>query len=201
MARRVYFSFDYKDVEDFRANVVRNSGRFRGRYNKFHDASIWEEAKQKNKGSLKELIDSGLKGTSVNCVLIGTETYSRDWVKYEICKSVELGKGILGVHINWINDKFGNFKLIPGNNPFEYLRCHITNNGSKIKFFEYTGSFSEPWKPFKLLPTVDNYYFDASFYGKVFKLSKLYKTYSYMLDNGAKNLQEWIEDAAENAGR
>jgi hypothetical protein len=36
------------------------------------------------------LIDNALKGTSVTAVLIGAQTASRRWVKYEIDKSVEL---------------------------------------------------------------------------------------------------------------
>lgn len=201
MPRRVYFSFHYQDVTDFRANVVRNSGRFRGKYNTFHDASIWEEAKQKNKNALKKLINSGLRGTSVNCVLIGSDTYSRRWVRYEICKSVSMGKGLLGVHINWINDKRGDFKLLPGENPFSYLKCHITENGNYIKFFEYTGNFFNPWIPFEDLKKAVNTHFGEEHFGKTYLLSKLYPTYSYKLDNGAKHLKSWIEEAAYDAGR
>jgi len=44
MARRVYFGFDYEDVADFRANVVRNHWRTKEHRNVagFFDASLWE---------------------------------------------------------------------------------------------------------------------------------------------------------------
>src|SRR5690606_26476511 len=111
MARSVYFSFHYQDVIDFRANVVRNSGKFRKGEDVFRDSSIWEEAKEKQVSKIKSLIDFELKGTSVTCVLIGSETYSRRWVRYEIMKSFEMKKGQVGIGINWIKDKYGNTKL------------------------------------------------------------------------------------------
>lgn len=41
-------------------------------------------------------------------VLLGTKTASRRWVKYEIAKSVELGKGLIGIDISKITDHSGN---------------------------------------------------------------------------------------------
>ena len=34
---------------------------------------------------------------SVTCFLIGEKTYARPWCKYELTKSIEDGKGILGI--------------------------------------------------------------------------------------------------------
>ncbi len=81
MPRSVYFSFHYQDVIDFRANVVRNSGKFRQKGAEFRDSSIWEEAEEKQIRKIKSLIDDELKGSSVTCVLIGGETYSRRFVR------------------------------------------------------------------------------------------------------------------------
>lgn len=107
MARRVFFSFHYeKDV--WRASNVRNSHVVDGTAAAgFQDGSLWEEAKKKGDKAIQKLIDDGLAGTSVTCVLIGAETASRTWVDYEIKKSIERGNGLLGVYIDQIKDKDG----------------------------------------------------------------------------------------------
>src|SRR6266404_8091527 len=103
MARSIFFSFHYKDVSTFRANVVRNSWvTMRDRLAKFIDKSMWEEAERKGNEALKKLIADGLNGTSVTVVLVGSETYCRHWVRYEIIKSFTENKGIFPVHINRI---------------------------------------------------------------------------------------------------
>lgn len=101
MARRVFFSFHYDDVT--RVNIVRNSNKFTRQYegvSRFHDASLWEEAKRQGDASIKRLIDGGLKNTSVTCVLIGQETWRRPWVRYEIIKSFSRGNGLFGIRIH-----------------------------------------------------------------------------------------------------
>ena len=46
MAKRVFFSFHYQDVIDFRANVVRNHKLTKGKSSGYFDSSIWEDAKK-----------------------------------------------------------------------------------------------------------------------------------------------------------
>ena len=103
MARKVFFSFHYADV--LSANVVRNSDQFRRRYDgsaRFHDKSLWEEAKKQGPLAIKRMINGALQGSSVTCVLIGRQTWVRKWVRYEILKSLARGNGILGVHIDGV---------------------------------------------------------------------------------------------------
>jgi hypothetical protein len=93
MAKRVYFAFHYQDVIDFRANVVRNHNFIGGTQKAgYFDASIWEEAKRTSNLALKRMINSELENTTNTAVLIGTDTYMRPWVRYEIFKSVERGE-------------------------------------------------------------------------------------------------------------
>ena len=96
MAKRVFFSFHYQDVIDFRANVVRNHWLTKPDRQSagFFDSSIWEDAKKTSDLALKRLINSGLKNTSNTCVLVGSETFNRRWVSYEIMKSLEVGNHI-----------------------------------------------------------------------------------------------------------
>lgn len=101
MPRRVFFSFHYEDVT--RVNIVRNSDQFTREYTgttRFHDASLWEKTKQQGGAAIRRLINSGLKNTSVTCVLIGQETWQRPWVRYEIIKSFARGNGLFGIRIH-----------------------------------------------------------------------------------------------------
>jgi hypothetical protein len=104
MPKRVFFSFHYQDVIDFRANVVRQHWLTKPDREAagFFDASMWESAKKTGSVAVKRLINSGLYGTSVTCVLVGSETYVRPWVRYEILNSFRRGNSILAVHINTI---------------------------------------------------------------------------------------------------
>jgi hypothetical protein len=80
------------------ANIVRRSGQFKSdSETDFYDRSLWEEAETKGKAALQRLIDDGLSHTSVTCFLIGEKTHERPWCKYELARSIEDGKGILGI--------------------------------------------------------------------------------------------------------
>jgi hypothetical protein len=63
------------------------------------------------------MINGSLENTSVTVVLIGAETASREWVLYEIEKSVERGNGLLGINISSIKDNYGRVDA-PSRNPF-----------------------------------------------------------------------------------
>lgn len=106
MARRVFLSFEYGDVS--RAMVVRNSWVTQGKEAAgFVDAVEFEKIKKQGDDAVKRWIDSQLKGTSVTVVLVGQDTCSSKWVKYEIEKSKEVGNGLLGIDISKIKDLQG----------------------------------------------------------------------------------------------
>lgn len=117
MTRRVFFSFHYRN-DIFRVNVIRNSGVVIGNSAAgFQDASLWEKARKRGDAAIKRLIDRGLMGTSVTCVLIGQKTARRKYVTYEIERSVKRGNGILGIHINNIKDQNGDTDFWEGDVP------------------------------------------------------------------------------------
>ena len=69
MARRVFFSFDYKHV--WRVNQIRSAPNVIGTAAAgFQDASIWEEAKKKGDKAIKDMIDKALHNTSVTVVCV-----------------------------------------------------------------------------------------------------------------------------------
>ncbi len=209
MARSVFFSFHYDDVKSFRVNVVRNSNivKHQASGNIFSDGSLWEEAKIKTKKSLHNLIeDVGLYGTSVTSVLIGSNTFERPFVRYEIIKSFELGKGLIGVYINRIRSKHGYIDA-KGRNPFDYVGLTIGENG-RVNFFEFV---NRKWIPFKELTEIKNrksntIYFEEQtpfqkFWGtgkekyRFYKFSEFFASYCWINDDGTKNFANWIEDA------
>jgi len=108
MARRTFFSFEYKqDVG--RANVVRQSWVTQGREAAgFIDAAEFEKLERQSNIAIQNWIDNQLIGTSVTVVLVGQKTCSSKWVQYEIEKSMEIGNGLLGIDISHIKDFQGN---------------------------------------------------------------------------------------------
>lgn len=146
MARRVLFSFEYGDVS--RAMVVRNSWVTQGKEAAgFIDAAEFEKIKRQGDEAVKRWIDSQLKGTSVTVVLVGENTCSSKWVKYEIEKSKEIGNGLLGIDISKIKNLQGN--------------------------------------------TTD----------RCGEIPKGYTFYLWFKEDGYKNMGDWIEKAAKEAGR
>lgn len=107
MARRTFFSFHYeRDI--WRSSIVRNSSKLKPSITpEWIEASIWESAKTTGPSAVQKLIDDALVGTSVTAVLIGSQTASRRWVKYEIDQSIARGNGLLGIYIHNIGDRDG----------------------------------------------------------------------------------------------
>lgn len=118
MARKVFFSFHHeRDV--WRAGQVRNSWVTKPDRETagFWDAASWEKVQKEGDEAIKRWINNQLDGTSVTVVLIGKETSSRKWVRYEIRKSYEIGNGILGIYIHNVKNSLGQ-KDEKGNNQF-----------------------------------------------------------------------------------
>ena len=190
MAKRVYFAFHYQDVSEFRANVVRNHSFTKGlEAAGYYDYSIWEESKKKGDLALKRMINGELEGTSVTAVLIGSETYSRHWVRYELMKSVQRGNRVLGIHINSIAGKDSQTKS-PGANPFDHLGIQISADGKKGSPTVWNG---QQWIYYT---DVDAYEFaneqPAENRGKNLQLSHWYKTYDWIANDGYNNFSTWI---------
>jgi hypothetical protein len=125
--RRVFFSFHYeRDVR--RIQQVRNSWvvRERGEAQPFYDYADFEEVKRRA-GGIEKWIDGQLNGASVTAVLFGAETFNREWVKYEIRRSVEMGKGIVAIDIHRIRDPLKGAD-IQGRNPLS----HYNSNGTPL---------------------------------------------------------------------
>lgn len=124
MARRAFYSFHYK-ADNWRASQIRNMGIIEG--NRPVSDNDWEEIKRGGDEAIKRWIDDQMKGKSVVIVLIGSKTAGRKWIKYEIKRGWELGKGVLGIYVHNLKDKEGN-QSTKGRNPFD----DFTLNGVKL---------------------------------------------------------------------
>jgi hypothetical protein len=115
MPRKVFFSFHYSR-DSWRVSQVRNCNVVAG-YDKnpFYDKAEWQKIKQQGEQAIKNWIERQLSGTSVTVVLVGKDTSTRPWVKYEIRRSIELGKGLIGIDISKIVDQYGNEDLTGAN--------------------------------------------------------------------------------------
>lgn len=191
MAKRVFFSFHYQDVINFRANVVRKHWVAKADREEagYFDASIWEEAKKTNDLGLTRLINGALENTSTTCVLVGTETYARPWVRYEIIQSLYRGNRVFAVHINQIKGK-DQLTKTNGPNPFDYLALKYSADGNKVEVFE---AVKGAWASYAKLP---NYKLKTAAAearrGKQFKLSELgYKIYCWSANDGYNKFADW----------
>lgn len=136
MARRVFFSFHFKN-DSWRTGQVRNIAKIEG--NKPVSDNDWEEVKKKGDNEIEKWIDNQLKGRSCTIVLIGEKTAGRKWIKYEIKKSWELGKGLVGIKIHNLKDSDGN-QSNEGRNPFD----DFTIDGKKLS--EIVNVYNPPYK-------------------------------------------------------
>ncbi|MBX2925420.1 MAG: TIR domain-containing protein [Chitinophagaceae bacterium] len=115
--RQIFYSFHY-DNDVFRVQQIRNIGALEE--NKPVSVNDWETVKRGGETSIKKWIDENLKYKSCLVVLIGSETANRKWIKYEIEKAWNDGKGILGIYIHNINC-MKNGTCSQGLNPFDYV--------------------------------------------------------------------------------
>lgn len=135
--RQVFFSFEY-DKDVWRASQIRNMGAVDDS-STFSD-NDWEEVRYKDDISIKKWIDEQMAMRSCVVVLIGKTTSTRKWVKYEIEKAYELGKGIVGIYIHGLKDNKGD-QTEKGASPFYNI---FTNDGERLS--KYVTCYDSPYK-------------------------------------------------------
>lgn len=199
--RRVFFSF-YFEEDILRSSIVRKSYLFRpGRKlptANFYDKSLWESSKREGEDSLKRLIREGMAGSSVTCVLAGTNTWQRPWVRYEIARSLVCGNGLFAVHIHNVKDPRDGMAL-PGPNPLHFMGLELRPDG-RGNICERIGDqwyhfdmhkMPVRWPRWLLRPNV----------GHLCPLSNGARVYDYHFEDGYNGLAEWAQLAARDAGR
>lgn len=114
MARKIFSSFHYKP-DNWRAATVRSIGAIEG--NKLASDNDWESVTSGGDAAIEKWIAEQMKGTSCVVVLIGENTAGRKWINYEIKKGWNDGKGLLGIHIHNLLDRYQR-QSAKGSNPF-----------------------------------------------------------------------------------
>jgi hypothetical protein len=126
MPRRVFFSFHFAN-DHWRTQQVRNINALEGQT--VCAPNAWEDVKRKGSDSIERWIDENMKGKSCVVVLVGAETAERPWVRREIVKGWDSGRGVLGIRINALLDVGGQSSRA-GTNPFD--KINWDNSGKQL---------------------------------------------------------------------
>lgn len=111
----VFYSFHFgNDV--MRVQQVRNIGAIEG--NTPTTPNEWEQLKRTGNKAVENWIEQNMKYKRCVIVLIGTDTWNRPWIKYEIEKAWKDGRALLGIHIHNLSCP-RNGKSRKGKNPFD----------------------------------------------------------------------------------
>jgi hypothetical protein len=205
--RKAFFSFHFDDV--MRVNAVRNAWRFRRPETlltpSFYDSSLWENRQREGDESLKRLIREGVDYTSAVCVLIGTNTWARRWVRYEIARAVVDGRGLLAVHINSIRHHETKTPDRLGLNPLEFLAVGKVQENwlSPASYYLFEHDPTYGWLRYQDYATSVNLprYLSDPAPGYVTPLSWGTMARDFMIDEGSKDIGLWIDLAAQAVGR
>lgn len=129
--RKVFYSFHF-DQDSWRTAEVRNMGVLEG--NQPASDNDWENIKRGGDPAIKRWIDDQLDGKTCTVVLIGQKTAGRKWIKYEIERSWELNKGLVGIYIHNLKDQNSN-QSKRGRNPFD-IRIDQRNLSNIVKSYD-----------------------------------------------------------------
>jgi hypothetical protein len=200
MPRRTFFSFHYvPDV--WRAWNVRNCWVVKPEDQEdrgFFDSSVFEASKKESDDALKAFLRKGLENTSVTCVLTGTNTWGRRWVRYEIARSVIKGNGLLTVHIHGVKNKDGQIAT-KGADPLAQMGLYRANG--KVYLAEWKIDRWVKYDDYTLAISEGDLWFGAPETNNVVQLSQHCLSYDFSAQDGRKNIDGWIETAAGLAGR
>jgi hypothetical protein len=122
--RQVFYSF-YFDDDVMRVQQIRNMGVVDG--DEPVSPNEWEQLQRKD-GGVKKWIDDNMANRSCTIVLVGKNTAGRKWVKYEIEKSWNDGKGVFGIYIHNLKCPRNGLST-QGTNPFDQFTL---KNGAKL---------------------------------------------------------------------
>jgi len=195
--RRTFFSFHFQP-DNQRAEVVQQSWVTKGDRQSagFFDGSAFETKKRTSEDALKDFLTEQLKGTSVTCVLVGSQTAFRPWVRYELVRSFHRGNGLLAVRVHSIRD-WNSQPAAEGLNPFDNLAYRVAND--RVYWQELNnGSWVNYDKVPSMALTDVAYDLNNQLYHT---FSSRFAIYDWANGDGYNNLGTWIENAAKQAGK
>ncbi len=143
MARRVFYSCHYLP-DAWRTSQVRNIGAIDG--SKPASDNDWETVKKGGDKAIQRWIDDQLNGRSCTVVLIGKDTANRKWINYEIEKSWNDKKGLVGIYVHNLKDS-SQSQSTRGSNPFDYMTMKRDN----AKMSSLVKAYNPPYTVSKLV--------------------------------------------------
>jgi hypothetical protein len=131
-ARHAFYCLHY-DADRSRVAGILSSSALQGNL----EAKIpeWDKIKRSGDFAIKRWIENGLKGRSCCVVLIGAQTATRPWVRYEIRRAHELQIALFGVYVHHLNDAKG-LQCAKGDNPFEHPDSGLGEAGASVLVFD-----------------------------------------------------------------
>jgi hypothetical protein len=220
--RKVYFAFHFADI--MRVNNVRQAWKIdhpdAPAMRSFYDSSLWEKRQLEGPESVKNLIRGGVEYTSAVCVLVGSDTWARRWVRYEIARAVIDNRGLLAVHLNNIRHHVSRQPDVCGPNPLEFmcvgkvqpnepsafsgqrnsLAAILGREPVKYYLFERTNQGWVRYQDYTIPVDLPRYLADPQA-GYLMPLSTGTVTYDFVNEEGHKNVGTWIDQAAQQVGR
>ena len=117
---------------------MRNIGVIEG--NRPATDNNWESITKGGENAIKRWIADQMRGRSCTVVLVGSQTAGRKWINYEIIKSWNDGKGVVGIHIYGLKNRDGKISQ-KGMNPFDDIGYGNTGKklSSIVKCYDPTG--------------------------------------------------------------
>ncbi len=203
--RKAYFAFHYDDI--MRVNNVRQAWKIdhpdNALYRSFYDSSLWESKKLTDPEQIKRLIREGVEYTSSVCVLVGTATWQRRWLKYEIARAVVDKRGLLAVHLNGLKHHQLQIVHDRGYNPIQLMGVALHPNGNNylcewaLRDGQWKWIWYEDYVQAVALPP----YVRQPVANQPLSLSRVTREYDFAAQQGHKNIGGWIDLAAQEAGR
>ena len=94
---RTFLSFVEEDLEI--VNLFRGQAKNKSSDLEFADYSVREPYNSSNANYIKQQIATKISASSLTMCLYGPSTYTSSWVDWELNKSLELSKPIMGVYL------------------------------------------------------------------------------------------------------
>ncbi len=129
--RQIFFSFHF-DNYVMRVQQIRNIGALED--NKPVSVNDWETVKKGGDTAIEKWINDNMSYRSCVVVLVGESTSDRKWVKHEIKKAWNDGKGVVGIYIHNLKCP-RNGKSNKGANPFDQFTIGEEKLSSKVKCY------------------------------------------------------------------
>lgn len=95
-SRNVFISFAYEDMDE--VNLLRGQAKNDNSELEFSDYSVKKAYNSEDSDYIKRKICEKIEKASVTMVYLSKESMKSPWVKWEIEKSKEMGKGVIAVY-------------------------------------------------------------------------------------------------------